>query len=310
MTEEVIGQLAQVPWPQGDFADLERGAQGCSPHSATDRGYARACGMSSRAPCAMSGSRHPGGGQADRREDATATSGRRATIVTSAMSSGAGGNCPARGGLAGECGRDTAEHRTRGAIRTHPAAYDAYLGGRYLMYRRTRDALRDAMKQFERAIARDSTLCTRRTRGWRTCICSVAVYDYQLASICYDRERPGYSDGRPSDRARLNVGARATRLEATPWPAIGAPGPSGSRADFQRALELRPSSANVHQWYATIPGAGSTVRGSARAGGAGRRPGPARSRGPRGCFELRVGHTALRCGGPGGVDGRWRSSRA
>jgi TolB-like protein len=37
-----------------------------------------------------------------------------------------------------------------------PGAYAAYLGGRYLMYRRTRDGLRGALEQFQQAIAEDS----------------------------------------------------------------------------------------------------------------------------------------------------------
>src|SRR3989441_1181596 len=38
----------------------------------------------------------------------------------------------------------------------HPGAYEAYLIGRSLMYRRTREGLRGAREQFERAIAQDS----------------------------------------------------------------------------------------------------------------------------------------------------------
>ncbi len=38
----------------------------------------------------------------------------------------------------------------------HPGAYEAYLGGRYLMYRRTREGLRGALEQFQQAIAQDS----------------------------------------------------------------------------------------------------------------------------------------------------------
>ena len=38
----------------------------------------------------------------------------------------------------------------------HPGAYAAYLRGRYLMYRRTREALRGALELFQQAIAQDS----------------------------------------------------------------------------------------------------------------------------------------------------------
>jgi hypothetical protein len=59
----------------------------------------------------------------------------------------------------------------RVARTAQPAAYAAYLAGRYLQYRRTQDALRGAMEQFQHAIARDSTYA-RPTRASLPCICS------------------------------------------------------------------------------------------------------------------------------------------
>src|SRR5712692_3060146 len=38
----------------------------------------------------------------------------------------------------------------------HPGAYEAYLSGRSLVYRRTREGLRGALEQFQEAIAQDS----------------------------------------------------------------------------------------------------------------------------------------------------------
>ena len=130
----------------------------------------------------------------------------------------------------------------------HSGAYEAYLAGRYLMYRRTREGLRGALKQFQHAIAQDP---------------AYAPAYAGLASVYYlwvYWEYPGIDFYEAYGRA-LAMTDRAIALDpelAEAYAARGfimlyAWGPAEAIAgDFQRALELRPNSADIHQWYATF----------------------------------------------------------
>ena len=129
-----------------------------------------------------------------------------------------------------------------------PAAYAAYLAGRYLLYRRTRDALRGAMEQFQHAIALDSTYAPAYA-GLASVYMIWVFYAY-----------PGI-DFYESEARAIAMADRAIALDSTLGEAYAARGQALARAwapaeqiesDFQRALELRPNSPDVHQWYATF----------------------------------------------------------
>jgi eukaryotic-like serine/threonine-protein kinase len=138
--------------------------------------------------------------------------------------------------------RPTVSHVSR----TEPGAYEAYLRGRSLMYRRTREGLRGALEQFQQAIAQDSTYAPAyaglasvyRLRNW---------YAY-----------PG-TEFYEADGRALAVAERAVALDSDLAEGHAARGIVMTHAwapaqaisvDFKRALELRPNSAEVHQWYA------------------------------------------------------------
>ena len=127
-----------------------------------------------------------------------------------------------------------------------PAAYEAYLSGRSLMYQRTPEALRGALTQFERAIAQDSSYAPAYA-GLATVYGLWPIFDYSGIDL-YD------AYGRSlalADRAIALDSTLAEGYTARGYTFTLAGGPSDQvAADFRQALELRPSSANVHQWYA------------------------------------------------------------
>ena len=129
-----------------------------------------------------------------------------------------------------------------------PGAYEAYLSGRSLMYRRTRDGLRGALAQFQRAIAEDST--------YAPAYAGLASVYHLWVYWAY----PGIDFYEAYGRA-LAMADRAIALDADLAEAYAARGraltaawapPEGISADFKRALELRPNSPDVHQWYANF----------------------------------------------------------
>jgi TolB-like protein/Tfp pilus assembly protein PilF len=130
----------------------------------------------------------------------------------------------------------------------HPGAYEAYLSGRSLMYRRTREALRGALEQFQQAIAEDSAYAPAYAG-------LASVY-----SLWGDRDYRGIDTYEAYGRA-LAMADRAIALDADLAEAYAARGHAMARAwapaepiwvDFKRALELRPNSADGHQWYAAF----------------------------------------------------------
>ena len=128
----------------------------------------------------------------------------------------------------------------------HPAAYEAYLIGRSLMYRRTREGLNGAREQFERAIAQDSAYAPAYA-GLASVYQLWVVYAYTGMDL-YE------ADGRAvamANRAIALAPDLAEGYAARGRAMMGAWAPArGIGADFERALELRPNSPDVHQWYA------------------------------------------------------------
>jgi eukaryotic-like serine/threonine-protein kinase len=128
----------------------------------------------------------------------------------------------------------------------HPGAYEAYLIGRSLMYRRTREGLRGAREQFERAIAQDSAYAPAYA-GLASVYQLWVVYAYTGIDLFE-------ADGRAvamANRAIALASDLAEGYAARGRAMMGAWGPAeGIAVDFERALELRPNSPDVHQWYA------------------------------------------------------------
>jgi eukaryotic-like serine/threonine-protein kinase len=128
----------------------------------------------------------------------------------------------------------------------HPGAYEAYLKGRALMYRRTREGIRGALEQFQQAIAEDS--------AYAPAYAGLASVYRLWIWYAYPGTEFYEADGRAlaaADRAIVldpdlaeSYAARGLILTHAWAPA------QGIVADFKRALELRPNSAEIHQWYA------------------------------------------------------------
>jgi TolB-like protein/tetratricopeptide (TPR) repeat protein len=127
----------------------------------------------------------------------------------------------------------------------HPGAYEAYLAGRYLMYRRTREGLRGALERFQQSVAQDSTYAPAYAG-------MASVYSLWVL-LSYSGLDLYAAYGRA-----LAMADRAIALDAEAAEAYAARGLTLAAAwapaaivetDFQRALQLRPNSADLHQFY-------------------------------------------------------------
>ncbi len=128
----------------------------------------------------------------------------------------------------------------------HPAAYEAYLAGRSLLYRRTRAGLRDAVVQFERAISQDAAYAPA-LAGLATVYQLWAFYAYPGLDFYKGYGRAWAMSDRAIalDQDLAEAYAARGRIMSRAW----AP-PEEIEGEFKRALELRPSSVDAHQWYA------------------------------------------------------------
>jgi len=130
----------------------------------------------------------------------------------------------------------------------HPEAYASYLAGRYLMDRRTREGFRGALEQFQHAIAQDSAYAPAYA-GLASAYSLWIIYSYGGIDLYEAYGRAAAMADRAiaidSDMAEAYA-ARGLTMTFASSPAewIG--------VDFQRALELRPNSPDVHIWYAVF----------------------------------------------------------
>src|SRR2546426_2748808 len=139
--------------------------------------------------------------------------------------------------------RPTLSHGSR---TERAGACEAYLSARSLIYRRTREGLRGAKEQFERAIALDPTYAPAYA-GLASVYPLWATFAYSGIDF-YE----GYGQAiAKADRAIALDPELAEAYATRGYIMTRAWGPAGEiAADFNRALELRPNSADVHQWYA------------------------------------------------------------
>ena len=126
-----------------------------------------------------------------------------------------------------------------------PGAYESYLAGRSLFYRRTRDVFAGALARFAEAIARDSSYAPAYA-GLSAVYQLWAFYAYPGIDF-YD----AYGQA-------LALADRSIALDPDLAEGYAARGRSLSRmwapaesitVEFQRAVKLRPNSVDAHQWY-------------------------------------------------------------
>lgn len=130
------------------------------------------------------------------------------------------------------------------ALEFDPSAHEAYLRGRYYFGRRTEEGLRKAITSFETALSIEPR-CARSLSG---------ISDSYSMLCWYGALSPAESGPQAADAA-----ARAIAIE----PSLSEPHASlalarfwyewdwsGAEAEFLRAIELNPSYAYAHHWYA------------------------------------------------------------
>jgi tetratricopeptide (TPR) repeat protein len=132
-------------------------------------------------------------------------------------------------------------------VRTeHPGAYQAYLAGRYLMYRRTREGLRGALERFQHSIVQDSSYAPAYA-GMASVYSLWGLLSYSGIDLY---EAYGHALAMADRTISLDPqAAEAYAARGLTLAASWAPAES-VEADFRRALELRPNSADIHQFYA------------------------------------------------------------
>jgi TolB-like protein len=136
-----------------------------------------------------------------------------------------------------------------GVARTdNPEAYAAYQTGRFLVYRRSQESLRGALEQFRQAIMQDSS--------YAPAYAGMASAYLLWGAFNYSGIDPHEAFGRALVMADHAIAIDSNSAEAYAARAFAqtlAWGPAnGALADFQRALQLRPNAAEPHQWYAQL----------------------------------------------------------
>lgn len=127
------------------------------------------------------------------------------------------------------------------------AAYDAYLKGTYWRQRRTEDGLRRAIEAFEEAIKLDSAYAPAYA-GLSAAYTHWVGYRYTAGLEPYSAlARARHWADRAIALDPTLAEAYAARGYASVWTQL----PTDSvLPDFQRALQLRPNSGEVHGWHA------------------------------------------------------------
>jgi TolB-like protein len=131
---------------------------------------------------------------------------------------------------------------------TDPAAHEAYLRGRFFSGQRSEEALKKAIACFEEALAIDPN-CARASYGIADC-CNL---------LCWF----GALSPREAGQRAAEAASRALHLDDSLGEAHASMGLVrywfewdwlAAEQEFLRAIELNPSCASAHQWYASFLG--------------------------------------------------------
>jgi|SRR5579864_808880 len=123
-----------------------------------------------------------------------------------------------------------------------PAAYEAYLKGRYYWNKRTGESMQKAEQYFEQAIDNDP-IYAKAYSGLADCNSGLAWHGFKSPAEAlpkaYAAARKALEINPESAEAHASLGlAMSHRWD---W--------SGAEAEFRRALQLDPQYANAHHWY-------------------------------------------------------------
>ena len=137
--------------------------------------------------------------------------------------------------------------RTNRRYTTNRDAYHAYLLGRMLFDKRQADDYPKAIGEFERAIALDPSYALAFTGLADVYAIQANTKNGPERAALYEKSRTMATKALALDEtlaeAHTSLGW-IKRIHDWDW--------AGSEAEFKRALELNPASANAHQWYALL----------------------------------------------------------
>ena len=153
-----------------------------------------------------------------------------------------------------EVGRDIAERidvqlspREHGEVTrprpVNPQAYEFYLRGRYYWNKRTKDALLQALDNFDRAVRIDSTYAVAYA-GLADTYVLMAPYAGSPPRESYPRARIAALKALKIDEQLAEAHASLGRVKLFydwDW--------AGAETEFKRAIELKPSLSTAHHWY-------------------------------------------------------------
>jgi serine/threonine-protein kinase len=129
---------------------------------------------------------------------------------------------------------------------TNPAAYDAYLQGRFFWNKRAAPDLRQAIVLFEEAIALDSSFA----EAW------AGLADVYLTMPFYSVVASGEVVPRAKEAAEHALGLNPDLAEAHATLAYAFTiydwDWTAAEREFQRAIELNPGYATAHKWYSDL----------------------------------------------------------
>ncbi|MGB0036448.1 MAG: protein kinase [Candidatus Acidiferrales bacterium] len=124
-----------------------------------------------------------------------------------------------------------------------PAAYDAYLQGRFEAGKRTGEALTQSVADFQRAIRLDPTYAPAYAGLASASVVLVDYKDVPPAQVLPEAEAAAKKALQLDESlAEAHAALGLIRLSRAEWP--------GVLAEFQRAIELNPGDANAHHWNA------------------------------------------------------------
>ena len=123
-----------------------------------------------------------------------------------------------------------------------PAAYEAYLKGRYYWNKRTGESMQKAEQYFQQAIDNDPTYAAAYS-GLADCNSGLTWHGFKAPAEAlpkaYAAARKALEINPESAEAHASLGlAMSHRWDWT-----------GAEAEFRRALQLDPQYANAHHWY-------------------------------------------------------------
>jgi len=129
-----------------------------------------------------------------------------------------------------------------------PEAHDAYLKGRFYWNKRTADGLKKAIEYFQQAIESDPPYALAYA-GLADCYLMLGAPDYAVLP-----PQGGFPKAEAAARKALQIDDTLAEAHCTlaysegffRWDWLGAEG------EFRRALEINPSYATAHEWYALL----------------------------------------------------------